>query len=124
MQNILVIDDDEALGDIVASGLAHIGYRVERAANGTEALGVLQRRDIDLVLTDINMPGMDGIEVIIQLAKLRPALPIVAMSGGGLFDRSLLLTNASHLGAVECLGKPFDLDDLFDAVARALEPGD
>ena len=94
------------------------------AADGRQALRAVLSRGCDLVITDINMPEMDGIEVIMALSERRPGLPIIAISGGGRLPKDLLLTSADMLGAVTTLAKPFDIPDLIAAVERALAETD
>jgi DNA-binding NtrC family response regulator len=81
-------------------------------------------RDVprDLVITDVNMPDMDGIEFIIALTEASAGIPVIVMSGGGLFGTELLLDSASALGAHVALEKPIDFDELRSAIER-LVPG-
>jgi DNA-binding NtrC family response regulator len=96
-----------------------LGYHVLMAADGKGAMTVLAETSVDLVVTDINMPDMDGIELLRSVQK-RSAIPVIAISGGGLIPVEVLLRNAELLGAVHTLAKPFELDEIRDAVARAL----
>ena len=121
MAIILVIDDEKAVRDTMRRLLERQGHEVREAANGREALKAAP--DYDLVITDINMPEMDGIEVIMALAERRPGLPVIAISGGGRLPKDLLLSSADMLGAVQTLPKPFDLSELNEAVDRALASG-
>lgn len=121
MAIILVIDDEKAVRDTMRRLLERRGHEVREAANGREALKAPP--DYDLVITDINMPEMDGIEVIMALAERRPGLPVIAISGGGRLPKDLLLSSADMLGAVQTLPKPFDLTELNEAVDRALASG-
>ena len=120
MASILLIDDEATLREVLRHALERDGHRVLEAANGKEALEVSRGVALDLVVTDIVMPEMDGIEVILALAERNPGLPVVAMSGGGLFPKELLLSNAHILGAVSTLAKPFEIDELAVAVRGAL----
>jgi CheY-like chemotaxis protein len=74
----------------------------------------------DLVVTDLNMPGMDGIELILAANKRWPEVPVIAVSGGGLMPKELLLANAEMLGAVTTLTKPLGIPELEAAVNQAL----
>ena len=77
--------------------------------------------EVDLVITDINMPEMDGLEVINELRRKGIDVPVVALSGGGRFlDKAFLLANAKLLGAVSTIAKPFQLDEIREAVEAAL----
>ncbi len=123
MAKILLIDDDAAVREGAGRFLMRCGHDVEEAASGAKALRLAEDGEFELVITDINMPDMDGIEVILALSALCPTVPIIAISGGGLMPSDILLDSAATLGAVTTLPKPFELDHLRDAVERALGAG-
>ena len=123
MARILLIDDETSVRVGVGRFLRKVGHEVHDACDGVEALRLAQGLEVDLVVTDINMPEMDGIEVILALAERNPGLPVIAISGGGRMPKELLLASAGVLGAVATLPKPFDLVQLRDAVDRALAGG-
>jgi CheY-like chemotaxis protein len=118
---VLLVDDERALRTGFASFLEACGYEVRVAGNGREAIEALRSFPADIVVTDINMPDMDGIEVISALQEAASAVPVIAISGGGLFDKSLLLDSARALGAVLTLEKPFAPSDLRDAIVSVLD---
>ncbi len=120
MALILVVDDEAPLLKVLARYLQGLGHDVLAADNGAEALAMLEGRAVDLLITDINMPKVDGIEIIQSLTARGLSVPAIAMSGGGTFDKSLLLGSAGLLGAVDTLEKPFELATLRAAVERAL----
>jgi len=120
MTKILVVDDDARILRSLDRLLTREGYEVETAADGFIALKMFEERAADLVITDINMPGMDGIEVITALQGLRSDVPVIAISAGGLLPSEVLLQNADMLGAISSISKPFDVDTLLEAVSRAL----
>lgn len=120
MTKILVVDDDARILRSLDRLLTGEGYEVETAADGFIALKMFEERAADLVITDINMPGMDGIEVITALQGLRSDVPVIAISAGGLLPSEVLLQNADMLGAISSISKPFDVDTLLEAVSRAL----
>lgn len=120
MAQVLVIDDDAAVRATVVRALERAGHRVRAASNGKDALRVMADATPDLVVTDINMPEMDGIEVIGDLRARTPPVPVVAMSGGGELPKELLLRTAGALGAVRSLPKPFTLEELLGSVDLAL----
>jgi DNA-binding NtrC family response regulator len=124
MATILVIDDEAQVRATMRRVLERYGYAVAEAANGREALKAIASTSCDLVITDINMPEMDGIEVIMALSERQPGLPIIAISGGGRLPKDLLLASADMLGAVTTLAKPFDIPDLIGSVERALAEKD
>ena len=121
MARVLVIDDDEQIRTLVKHMLVEAGHQVEEAVDGAEGLRLFGKRPPDLVLTDINMPGLDGHDVIAAIRMLHPDIPIIAISGGGAVGREELLLKASALGADQIIVKPFEYRQLVSAVERALE---
>ena len=77
---ILLVDDEPKLRDVLAVGLTDLGYRTLAAGSGREALDMLQREDVDLVLTDLRMPGIGGRELLQEIKRTRPALPVILMT--------------------------------------------
>ena len=122
MARILVIEDDRTLRESITAYLTRLGHDVREAQDGRRAMRALEAGAVDLVITDINMPEMDGIEVINALRDAAAGAPVIAMSGGGLYAKELLLDSAHMLGAVSTLAKPFELEDLRRAVDAALSP--
>ncbi len=120
MARILVIDDDEAFRTMLRRTLERAGHEVTEAAEGAAALTALSEQTIDLVITDIIMPGMEGLETIRALRRSMPELKIIAMSGGGRMKPEGYLEAAHAFGAVHVLTKPFENKDLFAAIKRAL----
>lgn len=120
MARILLIDDEPAVRAGLGRYLRMKGHEVEEAGDGRQALRLATTAPVDLVITDINMPEMDGIEVILALLERTPGLPIIAISGGGRMPKEVLLASAGVLGAVTTLEKPFDLGELSDAMSRVL----
>jgi two-component system, chemotaxis family, chemotaxis protein CheY len=116
MKNILLIDDDEAVRLSVAFLLQSNGFTVVTAANGREGLRRCDEQRPDLVITDIMMPEIDGIETIMTLRQAFPEIPIVAMSGGWHPGDVRLLSMVAKLGATETLAKPFDCDQLLAVI--------
>lgn len=120
MAKILLVDDNEEVRRAMSRALERMGHDVVSAADGRKALKVLHSEPCDLVVTDINMPEMDGIELIMALRKGWPTVPIIAVSGGGLVPKELLLDNAEVLGVVSTLAKPVGFSELEDAVNEAI----
>ena len=118
--HILLIDDDPDALRTTEILLSHLGYLVETARNGREGLRKFRAKTPDMVLTDIIMPDTEGIETIMELRRLQPNMKIVAMSGGGLMNKSSLLDITLRLGANQTLAKPFDAQQLAHVVERAL----
>lgn len=121
MARVLVIEDDTGVREALARGLTRAGHEILPAADGRRGLAEFERAPFDVVVTDINMPEMDGIEVITALRRLGSSVPVIAISGGGLLPKELLLSTASTLGAVEVIPKPFEMSALLEAVDRALD---
>ncbi len=123
MSRILVVDDNTEYRRGLAKALRHHGYDVTEAADGREAMARLREVLPDLIITDINMPEMDGIEIINELRAKDTPVPVIAISGGGRLPKELLLSSASILGAVETLEKPFELAALLATLDRLLTGG-
>jgi two-component system chemotaxis response regulator CheY len=122
MARILVVDDDNAILSMVCSILARIGHTVLTASNGKECLAQLESGRPDLVLTDLFMPDMDGMETIAAVQDRWPGVKIMAMSGGGANPSSVdFLDLAGHLGADQTIRKPFNFKQLIEAVNQVLE---
>ncbi len=120
MAAILLVEDQAEVRSAVRRVLQRMGHAVFEACDGGEALRSLQGHAVDLVITDINMPGMDGIELILETTERWPDLPVIAISGGGLLPKESLLADARTLGVVTTLAKPVDVAMLQTAVADAL----
>ena len=123
MARILLADDEPKLRDLFARYLEGLGHDVRTAADGNEVMSALAEASADLLVTDINMPDMDGIEILTTLRKSGSQMPVIAISGGGYLDKNLLLSSAAMLGALVTLEKPFALDELRDAVENILSGG-
>jgi len=117
-QSILVVDDAEQVRRTTVAQLGALGYRARGAADGAAALEDVTRECPDLVVCDLRMPGMDGLQLIGALRKSVPDLPVIVMSGAGLL---LDAVGALKLGAWDYVEKPVPLSVLEHAVGRALE---
>jgi CheY-like chemotaxis protein len=120
MTRVLVIDDDDLLRRALCGALAEAGYEVIDAANGVAGLRLYHERGIDLVLVDIFMPEMDGLQVLRALRTEVPRPKLIAMSGGGRAGREDILKIAAALGADRTLTKPFAAHDLLEAMRDLL----
>ncbi len=118
MKTILVVDDEKSVRDSLRMILTYAHYEVELAEDGARALSLLNSHPIDMVLLDIKMPGMDGIEVLEAMRKQNPELPIVIISGHGTIETAV---EATKKGAFDFLSKPLDRDKLLVTVRNALE---
>ena len=115
---ILIVDDEESIRDILYRKLKAEGYYCDVAADGKEALRKASGKNFDLVLMDITMPGLSGMEVLSQLITERPHISVVMITA--VVDTKTAV-EAMKLGAYDYVTKPFDLDDLGMRVRRALE---
>ena len=124
MARILVIDDEGLVRASIEAVLSARGHAVSLAADGREGLDQLNKGDFDLVITDLLMPEMEGIETIRAIRRQSTAFRILAISGGGRRQVGDFLEMAARLGADEVLRKPFSSTELFGAVDRAMaRPG-
>jgi two-component system chemotaxis response regulator CheY len=120
MRSILVVDDEAEMLDILRQVLTSAGFRVVTATDGRVASSLLGQEKIDLVLTDLLMPEKDGTEVINELRKKHPGIPVVAMSGGGRMPRGEYLKIARLFGAHAILEKPFTNEQLLSTIELLL----
>ncbi|HEX7037520.1 MAG TPA: response regulator [Pseudomonadales bacterium] len=120
MTAILVIDDDASVREVVSEMLKLEGYDVTIAANGREAIRLLDALRFDLVITDLIMPEKEGIETIAEIRRTHARLPILAISGGGRIGPSDYLETARYLGADATLAKPFARQELLTTVDSLL----
>jgi CheY-like chemotaxis protein len=119
-KRILVIDDEEAVRLIVREMLILEGYEVEIAANGKVGLQLFRSDPTDLIITDIFMPEMEGLETIRELHREYPGVKIIAMSGGGESGMLSFLSYAKRFGALRTLRKPFSREELLANVQELL----
>jgi two-component system, NtrC family, nitrogen regulation response regulator NtrX len=115
---ILVIDDESAIRDSLKMTLEYEGYDVIGAATGQEGLALAEREAPDLVLLDVKMPGMDGIEVLERLRSMNDALPVVVVSGHGSISTAV---EATKKGAFDFIEKPFASDRVLVSLRNALD---
>ena len=102
------------------SCLRHVGYVVHEASDGRKALTFLSHCSVELVIADILMPDLDGIELVMRLADRHPDIRILAISGEGQFGPGPFLTMAGHLGAHRTLAKPFEPAQLVQMVQEII----
>jgi CheY-like chemotaxis protein len=125
MARILVIDDDPAVRAAMQMVLERDGFEVSAVGDGPAGVKLVAAEDFDLLLVDLFMPGMDGLETIRQVHRHKPGLPIVIMSGLSFATAGTpppdFLAMAGKLGAVGNLKKPFRPRELLAVVAQGLE---
>jgi CheY-like chemotaxis protein len=120
MANILIVDNEALLVETLSRALKSKGHTIVTASNGIEGLKRFAEGACDLVITDIIMPDMDGIEMMMKIRQRAPAVKIIAMSGGGRTGNVELVKAAAQLGAVATLRKPIRMAELFQAVNECL----
>lgn len=117
VHRILVVDDEEGLRQSLAANLELEGYEVVEAENGLRAIELVREGDFDLVITDIRMPGIDGLDTFRELRKIKPGLAVVMMTA---FSLERLVAEALSEGVYTVVTKPFDIARIIDLIARAL----
>ena len=120
MTRILIIDDEASLRRAMEQALADEQHLVCATEDGRHALELFAAQPFDLVITDILMPAMDGLEIIRALRRMNPTVPIIAVSAGGLADAELYLDLARKLGGTAVLTKPFLPAELCEVARRLL----
>jgi DNA-binding NtrC family response regulator len=119
MSKILIIEDEAAIRRVLTKIISeeNDSYEVEEAEDGLLGIEMIKNKDYDLVLCDIKMPKMDGVEVLEKAKKIKPEIPIVMISGHGDLDTAV---NTMRLGAFDYISKPPDLNRLLNTVRNAL----
>lgn len=118
--HILLVDDDDLFAEMARKFLSSVGHSVQRVRNGKEALKVYDPQTFNLVVTDLIMPEVEGVELILTLRRTHPAVKVIAMSGGGHILPDTYLAIARRSGAIRTLTKPFPLEELQRAVEHCL----
>lgn len=118
MRTILIVDDDKSVRESLKMILEYEHYEVEFAENGEQALQRLDRFPVNVVLLDVKMSGMDGIEVLTKIRQKNEKLPVVMISGHGTIETAV---EATKLGAFDFLSKPLDRDKLLVTIRNALQ---
>jgi CheY-like chemotaxis protein len=131
MFRILLIDDEEEVRNSVAKVLGRAGYKVVVAASAQEGIDFLETEAFDILITDIIMPGIDGVQAIRQIREKNPGIKILAISGGGNFGKTeykpeaitttAYLQAATEAGADALLTKPFQRKGLTDVIDTLLQ---
>jgi len=120
MSNILIIEDEAAIRRVLTKIISEENddYKVFEASDGLDGIEKITKNDFDLVLCDIKMPKMDGVEVLERIKKIKPEIPFVMISGHGDLDTAV---NTMRLGAFDYISKPPDLNRLLNTVRNALD---
>ena len=116
-KRILIADDEEAVRLLLVEALKANEYEIDLAENGLEAIGKIDRKPYDLVISDYMMPEMDGLELVRRIRATYPSTPVLVVTGHGPVNELL------KIGATACLQKPFDVSELRNKVKTILEQG-
>ena len=116
--NILLVDDEEALRNAAEKILIKEGYQVTAVATGEEGLARFKAEGADLLITDLMLPDLDGIEVLRRAKQLRPAVEVIMITGHGSIEKAI---EATRLGAYDFIEKPLDKAHLLKAIGKAVE---
>ncbi len=122
MAKILFVDDEESVRYALGKFLRRAGHEIIEAEDGAVALELAAREQFDMVITDIIMPTLEGVELIMRVRQTHPDLPIIAISAGGRVGRGEYLSNAADLGATATMAKPVNEDELLRLI-ETLGPG-
>jgi len=108
-EKILIVDDQFGIRILLNEILQKEGYQVFQAANGLQALAITKKHTLDLVLLDMKIPGMDGLEILQQMKKISPDIRVIIMTAYGELEK---IEAAKKLGALAHFAKPFDIVEL------------
>ncbi len=115
---VLVVDDEAEFLDLFSKRFTMRGLEVFSSDSGKAALAVLKASPIDVVVLDIRMPGMSGIETLKEIRKLHPTVEVILLTGHGSVESGL---QGMSLGAYDYVMKPFKIEDLFERISKANE---
>ncbi|WP_462410213.1 response regulator [Neobacillus sp. Marseille-QA0830] len=114
-EKILIVDDQFGIRILLNEVFNKEGYQTFQAANGIQALDIVNKHAPDLVLLDMKIPGMDGIEILKRMKVIDPDIRVIIMTAYGELD---MIQEAKNLGAITHFAKPFDIDDIRAAVRK------
>jgi DNA-binding NtrC family response regulator len=117
-ERILIVDDEEGMRRLLGRILTREGYDTTTAANGAEALRLVASERFDLVVTDIKMPEMDGLQLLQEIREYEPSLPVIVITAYGTIENAV---QALRAGAYDYIAKPFETDEIKLTVAKVLE---
>lgn len=120
MKRIAVVDDDSEVRAVLVAILLEEGYEVLEASNGIEAMQLVRSHPIELMILDMLMPEMDGLETISALGKASVQMKIIAITGGGRISPENYLQMAKAMGANRTITKPFHYEEIADSVKELL----
>lgn len=115
---VLIVDDQNGIRILLMEVFSSEGYETYQAANGKIALDIVQKNEPDLVLLDMKIPGMDGLEILKHIKQMNPDIRVIMMTAYGELD---MIKEATDLGALMHFTKPFDIDEMRLAVNMQLK---
>jgi len=115
---VLIVDDEEQMRDLLTKVLDKNGYQVSAAGDGEQALAILEKEPVDLVVTDVRMPGVSGLEALKAIKELNPEIVVIIMTAFGSIDQAV---QAVKEGAYDYINKPFKIDEMLLTIEKALE---
>ncbi len=119
--SILLVDDDDQFRGMLSEALTGEGFQVREATDGRQGIKLYGEQSSDLVITDLVMPGKEGLEMIVEIKRLHSDVKIIAMSGGGRGSSQNYLKMAKAFGAQIVLAKPFAHREILGAISHVLE---
>ncbi|MEK3732691.1 MULTISPECIES: response regulator [Paenibacillus] len=117
-QRVLIVDDQNGIRILLMEVFSSEGYETFQAANGKIALEIVKQHSPDLVLLDMKIPGMDGLEILKHIKQMDPEIKVIMMTAYGELD---MIKEATELGALMHFTKPFDIDEMRQAVNAQLK---
>ncbi|WP_040340745.1 response regulator [Fictibacillus macauensis] len=114
---ILIVDDQYGIRILLNEIFQREGYETFQAANGVQALAIVEKETPDLVILDMKIPGMDGLEILRRVKKMNESIQVIIMTAYGELD---MIHEAIQLGAITHFAKPFDIDEIRAAVRKEL----
>lgn len=115
MKQLLIVDDQFGIRILLNEVFQKEGYKIFQASNGKQALDIVKMRRPDLVLLDIKIPGIDGIEILKRMKKIVPDIKVIIMTAYGELN---MIEEAMELGAITYFAKPFDIEEMRDTVKK------
>jgi len=120
MYSVLIVEDDESYGELLEFGLTESGYQIKLVTSAKEGLTLLSQFKFNLIICDVLMPEMDGLEFLLEVKKLNLSLKIIMMSGGGITKNKLYLDNSTAMGCDAVIEKPFTVQELEKLIKSVL----
>ncbi|MBN1843309.1 MAG: response regulator [Deltaproteobacteria bacterium] len=115
---LLLVDDEEMFLEYLSKRLRNLRYDVTTCLTGEEVLEKLRQCDCDVVILDVLMPGIDGLETLVEIKKMKPLTEVIMLTGHASMESGI---NGMRMGAFDYLRKPFDTDELVSKIDRAYE---